>query len=71
MESLNVCNYNFIPTVTESLKMESLSGRKWFRVGKKVSFPVMQLSEDSTEKTTKQPSSMEGCHCSRTTAETQ
>lgn len=71
MELLNDSNYNFIPTITESLKTESLSGRKWFRAGKKVPFPAMQLSEDSTEKTTKHPSSREGYHCSQTTAKIQ
>lgn len=60
MELLNVCNYNFIPTITESFKIESLSGRKWFRVGKKISVPVTQLSKDSTGKTTKEASSIKG-----------
>lgn len=67
MELLNVCNYNFTPTITESLKIESLSGLG-FRVGKKISVPVMQLSEDRTGKTTKEASSIKGYHCSQTTA---
>lgn len=55
------------------IKFESLSGRRWFGVGKKTPFPAVQLIEDSTGKTIKPPSSVEllnanSCYCGQTIA---